>query len=240
MYSLFYVIILKNYNSIDVKKRILLFFILCSLTTVAQKDSLSLGNKYAEDQIYIMISYNQLFNQPTMVKGSGFSYGLSAGFMKDQILNTQGSVSVALGFGYNFDLLNHGLTITEENNNIIFNADNSGIINELLVHNLEFPFELRWRGSDAQTYKFWRVYLGVKASYNVSNNFKFSDQGNSFSYRNVSSYTTWQYGLTLSAGYDVFTAHMYYGLNPILKNTSLNSVNISSKIMRIGLIFYLL
>ena len=37
-----------------------------------------------------------------------------------------------------------------------------------------------------------------------------------------------------------FTAHMYYGLNPILKNTSLNSVNISSKIMRIGLIFYLL
>ena len=75
-----------------------------------------------------------------MVKGSGFSYGLSAGFMKDQILNTQGSVSVALGFGYNFDLLNHGLTITEENNYIIFNADNSGIINELLVHNLEFPF----------------------------------------------------------------------------------------------------
>ena len=168
MYSLFYVIILKNYNSIDVKKRILLFFILCSLTTVAQKDSLSLGNKYAEDQVYFMISYNQLFNQPTMVKGSGFSYGLSAGFMKDQILNTQGSFSMALGFGYNFDLLNHGLTITEENNNIIFNADNSGIINELLVHNLEFPFEFRWRGSDAQTYKFWRVYLGVKASYNVS------------------------------------------------------------------------
>ena len=48
--------------------------------------------------------------------------------MKDQILNTQGSFSMALGFGYNFDLLNHGLTITEENNNIIFNADNSGII----------------------------------------------------------------------------------------------------------------
>ena len=160
--------------------------------------------------------------------------------MKDLILNKQGSISMALGVGYNFDLLNHGLTISEENNDITFQADNSGATNKLLLHNLEFPFELRWRGSDAQTYKFWRVYMGVKASYNLSNNFKFTNETNSFSYRNVSSYNTWQYGLTLSVGYDVFTAHVYYGLNPILKDTSLGTADISSKIMRIGLIFYLL
>tara|TARA_B110000240_G_scaffold47283_1_gene53595 strand:+ start:63 stop:734 length:672 start_codon:yes stop_codon:yes gene_type:complete len=222
------------------KKLIFLFFITCSLTSVAQKDSLQLGDRYAEDQLYVMVSYNQLFNQPAMVKGSGFSYGLSTGFMKDLILNKQGSISVALGVGYNFDLLNHGLTISEENNNITFQVDNSGATNKLLLHNLEFPFELRWRGSDAQTYKFWRVYMGVKASYNLSNNFKFTNETDSFSYRNVSSYNTWQYGLTLSVGYDVFAAHVYYGLNPILKDTSLGTADISSKIMRIGLIFYLL
>jgi hypothetical protein len=222
------------------KKLIFLFFITCSLTSVAQKDSLQLGDRYAEDQLYVMVSYNQLFNQPAMVKGSGFSYGLSTGFMKDLILNKQGSISMALGVGYNFDLLNHGLTISEENNNITFQVDNSGATNKLLLHNLEFPFELRWRGSDAQTYKFWRVYMGVKASYNLSNNFKFTNETNSFSYSNVSNYNTWQYGLTLSVGYDVFTAHVYYGLNPILKDTSLGTADISSKIMRIGLIFYLL
>ena len=222
------------------KKLIFLFFITCSLTSVAQKDSLQLGDRYAEDQLYVMVSYNQLFNQPAMVKGSGFSYGLSTGFMKDIILNKQGSISMALGVGYNFDLLNHGLTISEENNDITFQADNSGATNKLLLHNLEFPFELRWRGSDAQTYKFWRVYMGVKASYNLSNNFKFTNETNSFSYSNVSNYNTWQYGLTLSVGYDVFTAHVYYGLNPILKDTSLGTADISSKIMRIGLIFYLL
>ena len=222
------------------KKLIFLFFITCSLTSVAQKDSLQLGDRYAEDQLYVMVSYNQLFNQPAMVKGSGFSYGLSTGFMKDLILNKQGSISMALGVGYNFDLLNHGLTISEENNNITFQVDNSGATNKLLLHNLEFPFELRWRGSDAQTYKFWRVYMGVKASYNLSNNFKFTNETDSFSYRNVSSYNTWQYGLTLSVGYDVFAAHVYYGLNPILKDTSLGTADISSKIMRIGLIFYLL
>ena len=118
------------------KKLIFLFFIACSLPSVAQKDSLKLGDRYAEDQLYVMVSYNQLFNQPAMVKGSGFSYGLSTGFMKDLILNKQGSISVALGVGYNFDLLNHGLTISEENNDITFEADNLGATNKLLLHNL--------------------------------------------------------------------------------------------------------
>ena len=222
------------------KKLIFFFFIGCSSIAFSQKDSLQLGSKYAEDQLYFLISYNQLFDQPSLVKGSGFSYGLSAGFMKDLILNKKGSISLALWFGYNYDLLNHGLTIAKENNEVTFQVDNSGAINTLTIHNLEFPFEFRWRNSDAQTYKFWRVYMGVKASYNVSNNFKFTDQSNSFSYRNVSRFNSWQYGLTLSVGYDVFTAHMYYGLTPMLKDTMLGTTDISSKTMRIGLIFYLL
>ena len=222
------------------KKLIFFFFIGCSSIAFSQKDSLQLGSKYAEDQLYFLISYNQLFDQPSLVKGSGFSYGLSTGFMKDLILNKNGSISLALGFGYNYDLLNHGLTIAKENNEVTFQVDNSGAINTLTIHNLEFPFEFRWRNSDAQTYKFWRVYMGVKASYNMSNNFKFTDQSNSFSYRNVSRFNSWQYGLTLSVGYDVFTAHMYYGLTPMLKDTMLGTTDISSKTMRIGLIFYFL
>lgn len=222
------------------KKLIFFFFIGCSSISFSQKDSLQLGSKYAEDQLYFLISYNQLFDQPSLVKGSGFSYGLSAGFMKDLILNKKGSISMALGIGYNYDLLNHGLTIAKENNEVTFQADNYGAINTLTIHNLEFPFEFRWRDSDAQTYKFWRVYMGVKASYNVSNNFKFTDQSNSFSFKNVSRFNSWQYGLTLSVGYDVFTAHMYYGLTPMLKDTMLGTTDISSKTMRIGLIFYFL
>lgn len=222
------------------KKLLFFFFIGCTSIVFSQKDSLQLGSKYAEDQLYFLISYNQLFDQPSLVKGSGFSYGLSAGFMKDLILNKKGSISMALGFGYNYDLLNHGLTIAKENNEVTFQVDNSGAINTLTIHNLEFPFEFRWRNSDAQTYNFWRVYMGVKASYNVSNNFKFTDQSNSFSYKNVSRFNSWQYGLTLSVGYDVFTAHMYYGLTPMLKDTMLGTTDISSKTMRIGLIFYFL
>ena len=95
-----------------------LFLLLGLLSTAlsAQKDSLELGDQYAEDQLYIIISYNQLFDQPSQVKGSGFSYGLSAGFIKDFIMNKSGSFSLGLGVGYNYDSFNHGLKVSEVNN----------------------------------------------------------------------------------------------------------------------------
>ena len=46
--------------------------------------------------------------------------------------------------------------------------------------------------------------------------------------------------LEVLKGYDVFTAHMYCGLIPMLKDTMLGTTDISSKTIRIGLIFYLL
>lgn len=206
----------------------------------AQKDSLQIGGRYAEDQLYILISYNELFNQPDQIKGSGFSYGLSTGFIKDFILNREGSVSVGLGIGYNFDSFNHGLKVSQVNNEVTFEVDNALTSNKLSTRNLEFPFEIRWRRSNANKYRFWRVYAGVKATYNLSNTFKYNDGIESFTFDDVSRFNKWQYALTLSVGYDAFTAHMYYGLNSILKNSSIGTTDISTKVMRIGLMFYLL
>ena len=222
------------------KKVFFLILIGFTIPFFAQKDSLQLGDRYAEDQLYMLISYNQLIDQPLSVDASGLSYGLSAGFIKDVTLNRRGSISLAMGLGYNFDLYNHGLVISEQNNEITFQAGNSFTSNKLLTHNLEFPLQLRWRNSDANTYKFWRIYMGIKASHNLSNNFKFLNETTSLSYKNIPQFNSWQYGVTLSVGYDVFTAHAYYGLNPILENAMIGSTEISSKILKIGLIFYLL
>jgi hypothetical protein len=214
--------------------------LLCIGISYGQKDSLQLGDYYADDQLYFIISYNQLFDQPSEVRGSGFSYGLTGGFIKDIIVNKQGSFSVGLGVGYNFDSFNHGLRVSEVNDEVTFEVDNFVNTNELTIHSLEFPFEIRWRTSTAKEYSFWRIYTGLKVSYNLSNTFKFDDGTQSSSFQNVSRFNDWQYGLTLSVGYGALTAHMYYGLTPILKNSSLGTGNISTKIVRIGLIFYLL
>ena len=76
------------------------FLLLCVFNLSAQKDSLQLGDRYAEDQIYASISYAQFFKQPKMISRSGFSYAISTGFIKDITLNKRGNVSLALGIGY--------------------------------------------------------------------------------------------------------------------------------------------
>lgn len=220
-----------------------LVFLLISISSIsfAQKDSLQLGDKYADDQIYAAISYAQLYSQPNQINKSGFSYAVSAGFIKDFILNKRGSVSMAVGVGYGYNFFNHKLKVEELNNQTFFSFDDTLASNEMQLHHLEFPLEIRWRTSSANKYKFWRVYSGVKFLYNVSNTFEFMDANDNLTaYSNVSSYNKFQYGLTLSAGYDAFNIHVFYGLTPIFKNATINSEAIDTKALTFGLIFYIL
>lgn len=218
-----------------------LFLVFFGAISFAQKDMLQLGDRYAEDQIYISVSYAQFYNQPRQISKTNFSYSLATGFIKDLILNQQGSVSIALGVGYGFDFLNHKLKVEEFNNTTFFSSDNTIRSNLFTSHNLEFPLEFRWRTSTATKYNFWRVYTGVKFSYNLANKFQFDDATNTtFKYANITNYNKLQYGLTLSAGYDEFNIHIFYGLTPVFKNSNFNGEEVNSKILKFGLIFYLL
>lgn len=206
----------------------------------AQKDSLQLGDKYAEDQIYASISYAQLFNQPKEISRSGFSYAISTGFIKDIILNKKGNISIAVGVGYGFDFFNHELKVEELNSTTSFNTASNLDANVFKAHNLEFPLELRWRTSTAKRYDFWRIYGGVKFLYNLSNQFQFVENSSEFSYKNVSSYNKLQYGLSLSAGYDEFNINVFYSLTPIFKEATISGETVNSGILKFGLIFYIL
>ena len=224
------------------KTLVTLFFLvfLCGVT-FAQKDSLNIGDRYADDQVYVSISYSQFYDQPALISKSNFSYSLSTGFIKDVIINKQGNISIAAGIGYGFDFFNHRLKVEEVNNTTVFSTD-AGISGNLFKsHNLEFPLELRWRTSTANKYDFWRVYTGVKFFYNMSNNFQFIDASNTtFKYSNISDYNKFQYGLTFSAGYDEFNFNIFYGLTSVFDNSVIDGEDINTKILRFGLIFYFL
>ncbi|WP_298781363.1 porin family protein [uncultured Polaribacter sp.] len=218
-----------------------LFFLLFSLLTLnAQKESLEIGDRYAEDQLYISISYAQFFKQPSTISKSVFSFGVSTGFMKDFILNKKGDFAIALGVGYGYDFFNHELKVEEINNITSFSTSLDLSSNVYKSHNLEFPIELRWRTSNAKKYDFWRIYTGLKFFYNFYNQFEFTESSVDFSSKNVNSYNKFQYGLTLSAGYDEFNINVFYGLTPIFKDATLNGENINTSILKFGLIFYIL
>jgi hypothetical protein len=222
-------------------KKIASFILLLSVATCfGQKDSLELGEKYTEDQLYLSFTYNQLFNQPAAIGGSGFSYGFSAGFIKDIPFRRQGDISLGIGIGYGFDTFNHGLKVDKSANVYSFSIDNTINSNKFSIHTIEFPVEFRWRTSSAKKYKFWRIYTGVKFGYNLSNKFSYVDNGINTVFKNITNFKKFQYGLTISAGYDAFVAHLYYGLTPLLENASLGGNKIDTKMLKLGLIFYIL
>ena len=223
-------------------KRIVILIVLVffTLSISAQKDSLQLGDRYADDQIYASISYAQFFKQPTPISRSGFSYAFSLGFIKDVILNKKGTISIAGGIGYGFDFFNHELKVEELNNVTVFNTSNNLTSNVFKSHNLEFPIELRWRTSTIKRYDFWRIYGGVKFLYNLSNKFQYVENSIESTFKNVSAYNKFQYGITISAGYDEFNINLFYNVTSVFNNATINGEDINSSILKFGLIFYIL
>lgn len=217
---------------------LLFLMLLVTMSSFSQKDSLTIGDKYWEDQLYVDITYNLLVSQPKELNSTGFSYGLALGYIKDIPFNKGGKTALGIGVGYSYDLFNHNLKVIQ-NNDYQVGSDISS--NQIKLHNLEIPLQVRWRSSDANTYSFWRLYAGVKVLYNLSNNFSYTTSTNdNVGFSNIPKYNPWQTGLSLSAGYGTFNFHAFYGLSPMFKGATLNDKAINSKIVRLGLSFYLL
>ncbi|MAD97854.1 MAG: hypothetical protein CMB99_11060 [Flavobacteriaceae bacterium] len=219
---------------------ILLILLFTSALGFAQKDSLAIGDRYADDQLYFSVSYVQLISQPTTITRSGFSYEFTTGFIKDIILNRGGTFSLGLGVGYGYQNITHQLKVEEVNNTTLFGNATGISDNALSSHNLEFPLELRWRASTANKYAFWRIYTGVKFSYNLRNSFDFIENGNPVNYSDVSAFNKLQSGLSLSIGYDAINAYLYYPLTPMFENATFNGAPIDTRALKFGVIFYLL
>jgi len=219
------------------KKTITFFSLIISLALYAQKDSLQLGDKYLEDQLYFGITYNQLFDQPNAVIGSGFSYGISAGYIRDVSLVKSGKIALGIGIGFAFDSFSHGYKVSNTSNSVVIDLDsNIATRSRLKLHSLEFPFEFRWRTSDANKYRFWRVYTGFRITYNLKNTFDYGAN----TYSNIERFNKVQYGLTASAGYSTFNFSLFYGLTPLFKNAVLGEPSIDTKQIKLGILFYIL
>ncbi|MGG8496670.1 porin family protein [Tenacibaculum sp. TC6] len=222
-------------------KKIVVFLTFMLVNSLyAQKDSLQIGDRYFEDQLYLDVSYNVLRNQPEGVKSSSFSYGISAGYIRDIPLTKNGKLALGIGIGYGYDSFSHGLKVIKANSTYTYQAtDNTS--NTLQIHAVEFPIQFRIRASEVNKYSFWRLYTGVKLSYNIANKFSYLDDNNAtVSNTNNSNYNKFQAGLTMSAGYGTFNFYIYYGLMPLLNNAEINSMSIDSKVFKLGLSFYLL
>lgn len=208
----------------------------------------SVGNqeeqsRYLEDQFYIGLGYNVLLGKPSGVAQRNLSYNLQAGFIKDIPLNPRRNFGVGLGVGYAVNSYYTNVVATEQANTVLYEVMNESDFkrSKLETHAIEVPFELRWRTSTAEEYKFWRIYAGAKLGYVFSGRSRLvtEDGRDGFANKDIEQF---QYGLILNFGYNTWNVHAYYGLNPLLKNgTNLQTgESIDFKVLRIGIIFYIL
>lgn len=230
----------------------LLFLILVSFvsSSFAQEDqvvdSTKLDSRYREDQFYASVTYNLLSKKPSGVSQSGFSSGFQIGFIRDMPINENRNIAIGLGLGFSTNSYNQNLLISNDNTNaftysVIDKSEDVFNKNKFTTYLVEVPLEFRWRRSTSADYKFWRVYTGFKFGYVIHSSSVYEGDLGTIKTSSIGDIEKLQYGLTLSAGYSTWNFHVYYGLNPIFKNSAvIDNQSLDTSTVKIGLMFYIL
>lgn len=226
---------------------IVLVFVFFTIAVFSQEiTSKVVDSLYKEDQFYIGTTYNVLENRPSGLKQNSFSLGFHLGYIKDMPVNKRRNKSIGIGLGYSTNSYIQNMLIQQDNSgNFTYNIIDEDAVsftkNKFSEHILELPIEFRWRTSTATDYKFWRIYTGIKFGYVFSNRSKFEGSLGELKYSNIDDFNEFQYGLTLSVGYNTWNIFVYYGLNPIFSDTAqLNGEDLDLNALKIGLMFYIL
>lgn len=196
--------------------------------------------RYFEDQFYLGVTYNFILNNAEGTNQRNLSYGLLGGIIKDIPLNVSRTRAIGIGAGLALNSYYSNLVANENGANIVYSVQDTINRSKLETHLLEFPLEFRWRNSNAEDYKFWRLYAGFKAAYVIGARSKFVSDTMKEGFYNTN-LSKFQYGLTLSFGYNTFNFHAYYALQDLFDgNASVNGEVLQYRPLRIGLIFYIL
>lgn len=221
------------------------------LVTEAQEDSEEgstvKDSLYREDQFYLGFSYNILTDFPSEINSSGFSGGFELGFIRDFPLNERRNWAFGVGAGWSFSNFGSNLFIGEnpDGTSTEFMALDDGLIdyekNRLSMQTVDVPLQLRWRTSTVESYKFWRIYAGVKLGYAYYIRSNFEQSGNTVRKTDIPEFDRLRAGATFSFGYNTFNFHFYYSLNPFFKKSALlDGERIEMRTFQVGLTFYLL
>lgn len=216
-------------------REFIIFFLFATFVVRAQSEINFDDDKYLEDQIYFSLTYNKLTELPEPFSQTGFSYGLGFGVIKDLPLNERRNFGVGIGLGYSLNI--YYFNVQEDIILLPETPSNTLKSNKVATHSLEMPLELRFRTSNSQKYKFWRMYPGFKMAYIFAKNSRLK-QREDFQVEDVVQISKFNYGLTFSAGYNKWNFHLYYGLNNLFSEAKNNNYPIGIQDLRVGLIFY--
>ena len=211
---------------------------------IAENDpKVKIDSLYREDQFYFGFTYNTLTNKPEGLSQSKLSTGFSVGFLRDMPINKNRTIAIASGIGISYNDYNQDLAIYKSDQNLVYSIIDAETVfsknkfSQLLV---DVPIEFRWRTSTYESYKFWRIYGGVKFSYLIYDRSIFKDDQGKIIVTGNKDFNDFLYGVYISSGYNTINVYAYYGLNSLFKSAKIDGQPIDMKSFNIGIIFYIL
>ena len=219
------------------------FFFLLYLTTLSvhgQSVSEESTQSYREDQFYIGSSYFIQSESIKDLKQNGFSGNFQFGFIRDFPLNYNSTKAIGIGLGFERNFFTSNIQPIQDNSKIDYRIVVSKFLeskNKISFNSIAIPIEYRWRTSDINEFKFWRVYSGFK----LKKNFPLYSNPSYGSELKIDEIEDWTSSIYLNAGYNTWNISLEYDLNPLIKNKkTLNGDNLNLSFFRLGLIFYIL
>ncbi|QED38729.1 PorT family protein [Antarcticibacterium arcticum] len=227
---------------------ILFGFVLC-LPVIAQQRTAGtasvIDSLYREDQFYIGLTFHLLHDLPEEVTQKGFSGGVHLGFIRDFPINKRRNVAIGVGAGWSINTYGQELFIGEDDNEQTIFRDLNALdieydTNRFSTQLVEVPLEFRWRTSTPESYRFWRIYTGVRLGYIYHFKSNFRQEGNQVVQTDIPELERFRLGTTFTFGYNTFNFHLYYNLTPFFNNARLNDTEFGVHSFKVGLMFYLL
>ena len=194
--------------------------------------------RYREDQIYFSLYYNSLGDNLNNFKENKFSTSINFGFIRDIPLSKSGNFAVGLGLGIGINTFNNNLKLPNSNTYILLNNREIPQKNVFNFSEFQFPFELRWRNSSIDNYKFWRIYAGLKYSRLFSSSYSFENEQESYKLVDIPINLD-QLGFTLNIGFNTWNIGLYKSMNSLF-NKKIQSFPKELEQFKLGLVFYIL
>ena len=121
---------------------------------------------FREDQIYLSIAYPYFSDAPNTLIQNKLSYAFSVGFIRDMPINSQRTLAVGVGLGFDQATLYNNNLFTQTGNKIDASVIEEGYKqNYLRMQSLAVPLELRWRNATETKHAFWRIHTGVSVHF---------------------------------------------------------------------------
>lgn len=239
----------RTINSVVLVRFIISVICLTPWTLIAQETSVfeTIEDEfYREDQFYLALSYNLLSDVPQEVATRGLIGGIHFGFIRDWPVTPKGNWALGTGIGLGYDRYGQNIIAQSSQEGLptwtIEQSPSAIEVNSLQLTTVEFPLEIRWRTSEAQSYKFWRLYAGVKWSQHLVSKTVFKGPEASETLTELSQLRKGIWYATLSFGYGIFNAQVQWGLNPLLLDVEdrVSQQSIGLRPIKLGIMFYIL